>query len=139
MTFVKAHHPRHFGQIFDSMLQDFGREVTQQFHGMAANIVETADGYHLELNAAGRKKEDFKIAVENGLLTIGYEQKEEAKTAELKLIRKEFTINSFKRTFTVDEKIDAANIQARYEDGLLKLFLPKKEAEKLQPQAIIIQ
>jgi HSP20 family protein len=140
MTFVKAQHPtRHFGQIFDSLLQDFGREVGQQFAGTPANIVETADGYHLELNAAGRKKEDFKIAVENALLTISYEQKEEAKPADLKVIRKEFTINSFKRTFSVDDKIDAANIQAKYENGLLKLFLPKKEVEKVQPQAITIQ
>ncbi|ULQ53889.1 Hsp20/alpha crystallin family protein [Flavihumibacter fluvii] len=144
MTFVKATHPaRQFGAILDNLMQEFpaylGREVSQANTTIPANIVETADGYHLELNAAGRNKEDFKVAIENGLLTIAYDQKEEAKATDLKVVRKEFAINSFKRTFTVDEKIDAANIQAKYENGLLKLYLPKKEAVKAQPQTIAIQ
>jgi HSP20 family protein len=144
MTFVKATHPaRQFGSILDNLMQEFpaylGREVSQANTTIPANIVETADGYHLELNAAGRNKEDFKVAIENGLLTIAYDQKEEAKATDLKVVRKEFAVNSFKRTFTVDEKIDAANIQAKYDNGLLKLYLPKKEAVKAQPQTIAIQ
>ena len=144
MTFVKASQPaRHFGSILDNLIQEFpaylGREVSQAFPSTPANIVETADGYHLELNAAGRNKEDFKVAVENGLLTISSEQKEEARSADLKQIRKEFALNPFKRSFSLDEKIDAANIQAKYENGLLKLYLPKKEAVKAQPQTITIQ
>lgn len=144
MTFVKSAHPaRQFGALLDNLIQDFpgylNREVSQAFHTVPTNIVETADGYHLELYAAGRNKEDFKVALDNGLLTISYEQKEEAKPADFKSIRKEFATGSFKRTFTVDEKIDTANIQAKYENGLLKLYLPKKEAVKVQPQAITIQ
>jgi HSP20 family protein len=144
MTFVKATHPaRQFGSILDNLMQEFpaylGREVSQAFQSTPANIVETTDGYHLELNAAGRNKEDFKVSVENGLLTIAYDQKEETKPADLKVIRKEFVLNSFKRTFTVDEKIDASNIQAKYENGILKLYLPKKEEIKVQPQSITIQ
>src|SRR6476659_8359208 len=106
MTFVKTSHPaRQFNSIFDSLIQDFpaylGREVSPVFSSTPANIVETAVGYHLELVAAGRNKEDFKVAVDNGLLTITYEQKEEPKPSDLKTIRKEFTLNSFKRSFSL--------------------------------------
>ena len=143
MTFVKAQPSRQFSGLLDNLWQDFpaylGREVAQAFQGVPVNIVETTDGYHLELNAPGRNKEAFKIALENGLLTISYEQSESAKQEGIKTIRKEFTQNGFKRSFTVDEKIDAENIQAKYENGLLKLFLPKKEEVKLQPKAISIQ
>jgi len=55
------------------------------------------------------------------------------------MIRKEFSYKSFKRSFTVDEKIDAANITARYENGILKLELPKKEEVKSGSKEITIQ
>ncbi|MBZ5856249.1 Hsp20/alpha crystallin family protein [Flavihumibacter profundi] len=144
MTFVKVNQPaRQFGTMLDNLFQDIpsfiGREVSQAIQPAPVNIAETAEAYHLELNAPGRNKEDFKVTVENGLLTISYEQKEEEKVSEIKSVRKEFSLPSFKRTFTVDEKIETNNIQAKYENGLLKLYLPKKEAVKVQPQAIAIQ
>ena len=98
----------------------------------AVNIVETPDAYHLELNVPGRNKEDFNVAVDKGLLTISYEKKEEAKNEDAKVVRREFNFQSFKRSFTVDEKINTEAIQAKYENGLLKLLLPKK-AESQQP------
>ena len=144
MTFVKTSDPaRQFNSIFDNLIQDFpaylGREASQVFSSTPANIIEAADGYHLEIIAAGRNKEDIKVAVDNGLLTIAYEQKEATKAPDLKIVRKEFALNSFKRSFSLDEKIDASNIQAKFENGILKLFLPKKETVKPQPQDITIQ
>jgi len=105
----------------------------------AVNILETAEGYHLELNVPGRAKEDFTINVENGVLTIGYEKKEQAENKDVKTIRREFSFGSFKRSFTLDEKIDAEGINARYENGLLKLFVPKKEEVKVVPKQIQVQ
>ena len=58
------------------------------------------------------------------------EKKEESKSDEYKTIRREFSYKSFKRSFAVDQKIDASNIQAKYENGVLKLLLPKKEESK---------
>jgi HSP20 family protein len=94
------------------------------------NINETPDAYHLELNVPGRSKEDFKVNIENGLLSISFEKKEETKSDDYKTIRKEFSYRSFKRSFNIDQLIDADAIQAKYENGLLKLLLPKKAEVK---------
>lgn len=103
------------------------------------NIHETNDSYHLELVAPGLNKEDFKVNLEKGLLTISYERKTETENKDYKTHRKEFTVTNFKRSFSVDDKIDADGIQAKYENGILKLLLPKKEEIKIQPKEIAIQ
>ena len=136
MTMVKLHSPvqKNLNNFFDEFFNElpaFGKTVNNLF-SPAVNIVETSDAYHLELNAPGRNKEDFQISVDKGLLTISYEKKEEAKNEDAKVVRREFSFQSFKRSFTVDEKINAEAIQAKYENGLLKLLLPKK-AEPQQP------
>ena len=105
----------------------------------AVNIFETNEAYHLELNAPGRSKEDFKVNFENDLLTISYVKPEEKQSDEFKTVRREFGFNSFTRSFHVDEKINAENIQAKYENGLLKLWLPKKEEPKKEVKQINIQ
>ena len=67
--------------------------------------------------------------LEKGLLTIQHEHKTEVTTNSTnKYIRKEFSVKSFKRTFSIDDKIDADKIDANYQDGILTLVLPKKEA-----------
>ncbi|HLP38562.1 Hsp20/alpha crystallin family protein [Lacibacter sp.] len=143
MTMVKLHSPvqKNLNNIFDEFFNElpaFGKTVNNLF-SPAVNILETSDAYHLELNAPGRNKEDFQISVDKGLLTISYEKKEEAKNEDVKVVRREFSYQSFKRSFTIDEKINAEAIQAKYENGLLKLLLPKK-AEQQQPvKTITIQ
>lgn len=104
----------------------------------AANVYETATGYHLELIVPGRNKEDFKINLEKDLLSVSTEKKEENKTEGVNTIRREFSVKSFKRSFSLDEKIDVSNIQAKYENGILKIELPKKEQVKEEPKQITI-
>ena len=87
----------------------------------------------------GRNKEDFKINAENGLLTVSYDKKEETKPEDVKNIRSEFSLQGFKRSFSLDDKIDVTGIQAKYENGLLKVLLPKKEAVKESAKQITIQ
>lgn len=143
MTMVKLHSPvqKNLNSFFDEFFNELpalGKTVNNLF-SPAVNIVETSDAYHLELNAPGRNKEDFQISVDKDLLTISYEKKEEAKNEDAKVVRREFSFQSFKRSFTIDEKINAEAIQAKYENGLLKLLLPKK-AEQQQPvKTITIQ
>jgi HSP20 family protein len=141
MTLVK-HNPANLGVIFDELFNGFpatwGRDVSNTAVP-AVNIHETNEAYHVELNAPGRNKEDFKVNLEKGLLTISYEKKTEAENKDLKTIRKEFAYSSFKRSFTVDDKINTGGIQAKYENGVLKLYLPKKEEVVVTPQQIAIQ
>ncbi len=142
MTFVK-NTPVHFGNLFDELFNqiptNWGKDVQNPFSSVPANIHETKEGYHVELSAPGRNKEDFKVNLENGLLTISFEKNEEAENKDFKTIRKEFTQRSFKRSFSLDEKINTAGIQAKYENGILKLYLPKKEEVVVNPQQINIQ
>ena len=83
--------------------------------------------------------QDFKINVENGLLTISFEKKEETENKGYKTIRREFSVTNFKRSFTLDEKVNAEAIEAKYEDGVLKVFIPKKEEVKIAAKQISIQ
>jgi HSP20 family protein len=143
MTMIKVHNPvqKNINNLFDEFfneLPSFGKAVNNLF-SPAVNIVETADAYHLELMAPGRNKEDFAIAVDKGLLTISYEKKEEVKNDTVKTVRREFSYQSFKRTFNLDEKINADAIQAKYENGLLKLLLPKVAEANEPAKNIIIQ
>jgi HSP20 family protein len=142
MTLVKVNN-RPFGNLFNDFLNEipgaartFGQDL---FAFPQTNIHETPEAYHLELIVPGRSKEDFKIQVEQGLLTISFEKKEETNTQDgYKTIRREFEFKSFKRSFSVDDKVDVDGIQAKYENGVLKLLLPKKEESKQSAKQINI-
>ncbi len=126
-----------FDDIFSNLPVSFGKELG--LNTPPVNIHENEEGFHLELVAPGLKKEDFKINLDKGLLSIGYEKKNDTENKEYKTHRREFNFTSFKRSFRVDDVINAEAIQARYEDGVLKVYLPKKEEVKVLPKEISIQ
>src|SRR4051812_36825455 len=122
MTLVK-HNYRTFNDLFDEF---FTQLPSTQKNGSSlnvppVNIHETNDAFHLELVAPGLQKEDFKVSLEKGLLTIGYEKKTETENKDQKTHHREFSVRSFKRSFSVDDKINADAIEAKYENGVLKL------------------
>ena len=94
------------------------------------NIVENNNEYIVSMSIPGFKKEDFKIDVEGNMLTIRSEREESEVDKELKYTRKEYTYSSFSRSFTMPEEINREKIEAKYENGILKLFLPRKEENK---------
>ena len=140
MTMVKMYNPvqKSINNLFDEFFNEMPaiNKTVNNLFAPAVNIIESKDAYHLELMAPGRNKEDFSIAIEKDVLTISYEKKEETKQEDYKLVRREFNYQSFKRSFTLDEKIQAEAIQAKYENGLLKIYLPKK-TEVVQPAKTI--
>lgn len=129
---------------FDNFLNDFftpsvwSNPSTDVNSIPAANVLETPTAYVLEINAPGRNKEDFNLNLDKDLLTVSYEKKEEIPSEDLKSVRREFHYNSLKRSFSLDDKIDTAHIQARYENGILKIDLPKKPEVQQQPKQITI-
>lgn len=134
---------RNISNVFDELFNEFpvlgAKDWGSNWNFPPVNIHETANAYHIELSVPGRSKEDFKINVENGLLTVSFEKKEEAKEEDYKTIRREFSYRSFKRSFNLDESVDSSNIQGKYENGLLKLLIPKKEQEKTSSRQITIE
>ena len=125
-----------FDELFNSLPSVYDNGVRSNV--AAVNIKENDNGYNLEFNVPGRNKEDFKINVDKGLLTVSYDKKEDVEK-DVKSIRKEFSFSSFKRSFTLDEKINAEGIEAKYENGILRVSLPKKEEVKIAPKQISIQ
>ncbi len=105
----------------------------------AVNIQESKDRFTIELAAPGKAKEDFNIELDNDLLTISSEKKTEQTTADKakNYTRKEFSYQSFKRSFTLPESIDVSAIKANYENGVLNVELPKREEAKTQPKRLI--
>jgi HSP20 family protein len=146
MTFVKVNNPiaKSFDGLMNELFNEFpanlGKAVRQEvFSHPPVNIFEKADGYHLEVAAPGMEKTDFSIKLEDKLLTISAAQKERAKDETEKAIRTEFSSKAFKRSFTLDDKVDAAGITAKYENGILLVYLPKKEVVKAESTAINVQ
>ena len=146
MTLVKVNNnlSRSLDGMMKELFNEFPTTVAKTFREDVlnfppVNIVEKPASYQVELSAPGFEKADFAIKLEGNVLNISTEKKEETKEENNKVIRKEFTYKGFKRSFTVDEKIDTENIAAKYENGILKLELPKKEIVKAGAKAISVQ
>jgi len=115
--------------FFENELGDFfGKRITDP----AANIVEQADSFMLEIAAPGLKKDDFKIHLENSILTISAEIEDEKKEEGRNYTRKEFYYGSFSRSFTLPKTIELETIKADYKDGVLKVTMPKREEARLE-------
>jgi HSP20 family protein len=98
-----------------------------------ANIAENEKDYKIEVAAPGLEKKDFKVQVENGILTISAEKEEEEKEERKNYKRREFSYRSFSRSFTLPENSLPDKIDAKYDNGILTLSLPKKEISVSKP------
>jgi len=101
------------------------------------NIKETADDFRVEMAVPGLKKSDFQLDLEDQILSISSEIKEENEYDEENYTRREFGYSSFKRTFTLPESVNDEKIKANYQDGILTILLPKKEEAKQKPARTI--
>jgi HSP20 family protein len=100
----------------------------------AVNVKEETDKFEIEVAAPGLTKEDFQVKLENNVLTISSEKKEEKKEEDKNYTRREFSYQSFQRSFNLPEgHIHADKISARYNDGILRIELPKRDEVKPQP------
>ncbi|MDO8896442.1 MAG: Hsp20/alpha crystallin family protein, partial [Bacteroidales bacterium] len=98
------------------------------------NIKEDENGFEVEMAAPGFEKKDFKIDLNNNLLTISSEKKIENETKEgQQFTRREYSYQSFSRSFTLPNLVDSEKITAKYENGILKVAIPKKEEAKPKP------
>jgi HSP20 family protein len=101
------------------------------------NIKEIPDAYLVEMAVPGLKKSDFQIDLDNQVLYIAAEIKEESEQKEEIYTSREFGYSSFKRTFNLPETVDEDKINASYNNGILSIHLPKKEEAKQKPARTI--
>jgi len=118
-----------FQNFFDS---DFVDIFNRRGIDPAANILEHPDSFELDLAAPGMKKDDFKIHLENSVLTISSEVEDSKEEESKNYTRKEFHYSSFSRSFNLPKTIDLDKIKADYENGILKVMLPKKDEARLE-------
>lgn len=145
MTHVKFTR-RPFEKGFNNLVDDFFSELPVLYKSnpewkgfVPVNIRENETAFQVEVIAPGFDKQDFRINVEENILTVSAEKKNETKENQPKEIRREYNYRSFKRSFTIEDKIDVTNIEAKYVNGVLTLNLPKKEEVKTSAKEITIQ
>jgi HSP20 family protein len=148
MTFVKLNNKpaeKNFNSLMGDLWKGLPSTINEEFNSLfhkesvPVNIKQSKDAYVLEVVAPGWEKNDIKVSLDNKILTISAEKKNEGNDENDSYVRREYAHRSFKRSFTVDEKIDAANIQAKYENGVLTLNLPKMPEVKESSKEISIQ
>ncbi|MCI6887338.1 MAG: Hsp20/alpha crystallin family protein [Lachnospiraceae bacterium] len=141
--------PSIFGEnLFDEFMRDFPffddrdeKKVEKKLYGhhsknlMKTDIKELSNGYELEIDLPGFKKDEIQVSLEDGCLTIsaakGVDQDEQEKETG-KYIRRERYAGACERSFYVGEDLTEADIKGEFKHGILKLFVPKKEAKPVE-------
>lgn len=118
-----------FGKDFMPDLFDFETGVNMP----SVNIIEGKEDYRIEVAAPGLDKKDFKLSLDNNVLTITSEKEEKREDENERYMRREFQYSSFKRSFSLPQSVDAGNITANHNNGVLTITIPKREEAKQKP------
>jgi HSP20 family protein len=142
MTLIKSKSflpatPQFFDDFFTRDLFDWGFKNNSLTNTTlpSVNIIENNEGFTVEMAAPGMKKDDFTIELDNDMLTISSEVEFNDELNEGDhYTRREFSYQSFKRTFHLPKSVvDIAKINAKYDNGILKVLIPKREEAKALP------
>ena len=134
--------PSIFGEdLFDTFFDDFKRPARSNtnINVMRTDIKETDAGFELDIDLPGYKKEDVQAELKDGYLTISAKTNttREEKDENGKYIRKERYSGSCSRSFYVGDYLTQEDVKARYENGVLTIAIPKKDAKKLEEKKVI--
>jgi HSP20 family protein len=137
MSLVRfSQYPSLFDRFFENDLFDWSNRnySTTNTTLPSVNIKESTEDFEVEVAAPGFNKNDFKIELNNNLLTLSSEKKVDNETKDgQQFTRREFSYQSFSRSFTLPNIADGDKIGAKYENGILKVTIPKKEEAKPKP------
>ncbi|MFO7938167.1 MAG: Hsp20/alpha crystallin family protein [Bacteroidales bacterium] len=128
--------PSMFDHFFDNELMNWSNRnySTTNTTLPSVNIKEDEEAFHVEMAAPGLEKKDFNIELNNNVLTISSEKEREHEEKDgEQFSRREFSYQSFNRSFTLPEIVESDKIKARYDNGILKVDIPKKEEAKPRP------
>ena len=104
----------------------------------AVNVIDNDSNYEIEMAAPGFKKEDFNVTVDNGVLSISAKSEKEEEETKKNYTRKEFSSKSFLKSFTLPKNA-REEVTAKYEDGVLRLFVLKTAHEKPPKKEVVIE
>lgn len=130
MTLVKRNQhtfPSVWNNFFDTEILNPNNFFGQTTKNALVNITDHPTHFSIDLEVPGFKKEDIKINLNDGVLTVEGQFEVEKKQSESRSIRKEFSKTAFKRSFNLPETVDFEKISAKYEDGILTISIDKKE------------
>jgi HSP20 family protein len=99
----------------------------------AVNISENKEEFTIEVAAPGLEKKDFSVDLSNNMLTISSQKEFSSEEKDEKVLRREYSYTSFKRSFSLPEGADSNKIKASYKDGILSVTVPKREEAKEKP------
>ena len=139
MNLIRKQNP-FFPSLVDELFNQERRVRTSSISSTtpAVNIIEKDIQFMIELAAPGKKKEDFEIEIEDGILSISSSSNKEDNTSEKETFtRQEFSYNSFRRSFTIPESVNVSSIEATYNEGILLIKLLKLEEALPQPKKLI--
>jgi HSP20 family protein len=133
-------HIKNIPGVLNLMDRFFQDELTNHTaYQPPVNIREEAEAYHLEIVAPGLNKHDFQVQINQQVLSVSYEKKPSTEENKEQFIRREFNLRSFKRTFTLSDKIETENIQATYQNGILSITLPKTAQKENKIKTLSIE
>ena len=128
-TFFPSIVDEFFGRDFLPNLFEFQTGINMP----SVNIVEGKNDFRIEVAAPGLQKDDFKINLDNNVLTISSEMEEKNEEKEERYMRREFSYTSFRRSFSLPQTVEADKISANHNNGVLSISIPKKEEAKVKP------
>ena len=124
--------------IDDFMYNDWNVKVPSLSSRIpAVNIKELDSQFEIELAVPGKEKDDFEIDLEDGILSISSTKEDKKLDNKEKFTRREFSYNSFRRSFYLPDSVDHTKIDANYKGGVLKVLLPKYKEAQPQPKKLI--
>jgi HSP20 family protein len=130
----KSGFPSLIDEFFGSdVLPGFFLDFDKRMAMPAVNIIESKEDYRIEVAAPGLDKADFRINIENNVLTISAEKEEKNEEKDEQFMRREFNYSSFTRSFTLPESMDVEKISAKHKDGVLHVSIPKRDEAKAKP------
>ncbi len=131
MTIIRFAQPTRLADIFDDMFTKSMEDIDKKNCDCvpASNIIEAEKSFEIHMSIPGYRKEDIQIELENNVLSI-YNDKRQEEEAEIKYTRREFGFGTFRRSFTIPKIVDTSKISADYNNGILIVALPKIEEAK---------
>ena len=128
-TFFPSIVDEFFGRDFLPNIFEFQTGINMP----SVNIVEGKNDFRIEVAAPGLQKDDFKINLDNNVLTISSEKEEKQEEKDERYMRREFSYTSFRRSFSLPQTVEADKISANHSNGVLSISIPKKEEAKIKP------